>query len=415
MFEFWDDRLTGTAVALGIGLLVGAERERRKGQGPQRAAFGVRSFAVVALTGAVTASLQSPVLLAIAGAMTVALAVAGYLRTADDDPGVTTEIAWCLVFLLGFMAVSMPALAAGLGALLALLLASRPWLHRLIRDRLSERESLDAIFLASAALIALPLLPNRAIDPWGAVNPQLIGRLTVVVLFLNAVGYVALRALGNRLALPITGLLGGFVSSTATIASLGQRAREQPGSQPGAVAGAALSSVATVVQLAAILAVAAPAMLTSLGPALLAAGSVAIMYALPFLRRAHSSAQTPLANVGRAFDLRHAVTVAGAIAMVLLIGSWIAATFGARGALAGIAVAGFADVHAASASAAALLSAGRLPADTAILSVVAAFAANTFSKSLAAALAGGRAFAARIVPGLVLMLVALAAVAFGVR
>lgn len=411
MIEFWDDRLTGTAVALGIGLLVGAERERRKGQGPQRAAFGVRSFAVVALTGAVTASLRSPLLLAIAGAMIAALAVAGYLRTAADDPGITTEIAWCLVFLLGFMAVSSPALAGGLGALLALLLASRPWLHRLIRDRLSERESLDAIFLASAALIALPLLPNRAIDPWGAVNPQLVGRLTVIVLFLNAAGYVALRVLGHRLALPITGLLGGFVSSTATIASLGRRARQESGAQAGAVAGAALSSIATVAQLAALLAVAAPTMLTRLGPALLAAGVVAVLYSLPFVRRAQSAGQSPLANVGRAFDLRHAVTVAGAITIVLLIGSWIASTFGARGALAGIAVAGFADVHAASASAAALLSAGRLPADMAVLGVAAAFAANTVSKSLAAALTGGRPFALRIVPGLALMMVALAAVA----
>lgn len=411
MFEFWDDRLTGCAVALGVGLLVGAERERRKGLGPHRAAFGVRSFAVVALTGAVTASIQSPLLLAIAGAMIVALAVAGYLRTAAHDPGVTTEISWCLVFLLGFMAVSSPALSAGLGALLALLLASRPWLHGLIRDRLSEQESLDAIFLASAALIALPLLPNHAVDPWGALNPQLVGRLTVIVLFLNAAGYVALRVFGSRLALPITGLLGGFVSSTATIASLGRRVLEEPESRPGAVAGATLSSIATIIQLGAILAVAAPALLTRLAPSLLVAGLVAAIYALPFLRRIPGTAEVPLANIGRAFDLRHALTVAGAITIVMLLGSWIAGTFGVGGALAGIAVAGFADVHAAAASAAALLSAGQLPVDAAALGVVGAFAANTVAKCLAAAIAGGRGFAMRIVPGLILMLAALATVA----
>ena len=107
----------------------------------------------------------------------------------------------------------------------ALLLISRSWLHQLVRDRLTEREALDAVLLAAVALIALPLLPDRTLDRWGALNPQLIGRLTVVVLLINAVGYVALRVFGARIGLPVTGFLGGFVSSTATIASLGKRAR----------------------------------------------------------------------------------------------------------------------------------------------------------------------------------------------
>lgn len=63
MFEFQNHELTGYAVALGIGLLVGAERERRKGEGPYRNPFGIRSFAVVALTGAVASSFAMPLLL----------------------------------------------------------------------------------------------------------------------------------------------------------------------------------------------------------------------------------------------------------------------------------------------------------------------------------------------------------------
>jgi len=230
MFEFLDNRLTGYAVALGVGLLIGAERERRKGRGPDRNAFGIRTFAVVSVTGVVVASLASPILLAIAGLGVVALAIAGYLRSSPGDPGVTTEISWVLTFLLGVLANDQPALAAAFGALLALLLISRSWLHQLVRDRLTEREALDAVLLAAVALIALPLLPDRTLDRWGALNPQLIGRLTVVVLLINAVGYVALRVFGARIGLPLTGFLGGFVSSTATIASLGKQARAAPAS-----------------------------------------------------------------------------------------------------------------------------------------------------------------------------------------
>ena len=38
-------------MALGIGLLVGVERERRKGEGPRRGVAGLRTFALVGLAG----------------------------------------------------------------------------------------------------------------------------------------------------------------------------------------------------------------------------------------------------------------------------------------------------------------------------------------------------------------------------
>lgn len=410
MFDSWNDALTGHAVALGVGLLVGAERERRKGTGPDRSAFGVRSFTIVAMTGSVAAQLGSPVAFAIAGAAVVALAVAGYLRSAEADPGLTTEISWCLTFLLGALAIAHPQLVAGLGTLLALVLVSRPWLHALVRDRLSEREALDAILLAGTALVALPLLPDRTVDPWRAINPQVIGRLTVLVLVLNAVGYVALRAFGARLGLPLAGFFGGFVSSTATIASLGRRARASDALRPAAVAGATLSSVATVIQLAAMLAAVNLRLLGRLWPALLAMGVVAIAWALLFVRRAARAPAPGHVDPGRAFELRHAVLVALAMTAVVALGAVVASAFGSTGALVGIAVAGFADTHAAAASSAALERGGQLPLELAVLGVLAALATNTVSKCVAAWAGGGAAYAGRLAPGLVLMLAAFAAV-----
>ncbi len=412
MFEFLDGGFAGYAVALGVGLLIGAERERRKGRGADRSAFGIRTFAVVSVTGVVVASLASPILLAIAGLGVVALAIAGYLRSSPGDPGVTTEISWVLTFLLGVLANDKPALAAAFGALLALLLISRSWLHQLVRDRLTEREALDAVLLAAVALIALPLLPDRTLDRWGALNPQLIGRLTVVVLLINAVGYVALRLFGTRIGLPVTGFLGGFVSSTATIASLGKQARAAPASGLRAVAGAALSSVPTVLQLAAILLATNSILLARLWPALTVAGAVAVAYAGMLLWRANAAPNTRITDIGRAFDLRHAVTVAGIMTLVIGVGGWLGSAFGAGGALGGVAASGLADVHAATASAAALLVSGRLTPEVADIAVMGAFAANTVAKLAAAWFFGGRRYALRLAPGLLLMLVAFIAMAW---
>ena len=111
-------------VALGTGLLIGAERERRKGKGPQRASAGIRTFTITALLGAVCFQLGGTVLLAV-----VILALAGltglsYLRTQKEDPGLTTESALLLTLILGALAMREPALASVVAVVVAILLAA---------------------------------------------------------------------------------------------------------------------------------------------------------------------------------------------------------------------------------------------------------------------------------------------------
>lgn len=81
------------AVALGIGLLIGAERERRKGEGPSRSPAGIRTFTVTSLAGAISFIVGGEVLLAVATAGVIILTAAAYWRGHEDDPGLTTEIA----------------------------------------------------------------------------------------------------------------------------------------------------------------------------------------------------------------------------------------------------------------------------------------------------------------------------------
>ena len=111
-------------IAVGIGLLTGIERERRKGRSSARIEAGLRTFAVVALPGAVTVLLGGELLVAVAICGVAVLAAIGYHRGREEDPGMTTEIALLLTLLLGALAMHEPPLAAALGAGVAILLAA---------------------------------------------------------------------------------------------------------------------------------------------------------------------------------------------------------------------------------------------------------------------------------------------------
>ena len=146
-------------VALGIGLLIGAERERRKGEGPSRSPAGIRTFTVTSLAGATSFIVGNEMLLAVATGGVIILTAAAYWRGHEHDPGLTTEIALILTALLGGLSVQQPALAAGLAVIIAILLAAKSRLHRFVQSVLSEDELNDALIFAGATLVVLPLVP----------------------------------------------------------------------------------------------------------------------------------------------------------------------------------------------------------------------------------------------------------------
>lgn len=205
--------LVGLAVALGLGLLIGADRERRKGEGTSRAAAGLRTFAIVSLSGATAFAAGGEILLATVTAGVVVLAALSYWRSASDDPGITTEATLVLTALLGGLAMREPILAAGLGVLIAGLLHARTWLHGFVRSILSEDDVRDALILAGATLIVLPLLPDRTLGPYNALNLHALWIVVILVVCVSAIGYTAIRIFGARFGLPITGLASGFISS----------------------------------------------------------------------------------------------------------------------------------------------------------------------------------------------------------
>lgn len=405
------ETLRGFAVALGIGLLVGIERERRKGEGASAMAAGVRTFGLIALAGAVAERIGG-VGIAVAGAFTALAALASYRGSRERDPGLTTEVAMLAVFLLGVLAMREVALAAGLGVAVALLLSAKSRVHRFVRNALTEQELHDALLLAAAAAIVLPLLPDRTIDPWQVLNLRKLWLLAVIVMAINAAGHVALRAFGARIGLLLAGLAGGFASSTATIAGMGARAKEHPELAMAAAGAGVVSNVSTVVQLAVITGTLSPPLLRVLWPPIVAAGVVIVAFALVAAWATRKVEARPARVAGRAFDPRHALLFVAIVATVLLVSAAMLAWLGNAALEWTLAASGLADVHAATASAAQLVAAGRITPQMAIPGVVLAFAANSTVKVVLALATGGRAYALRLLPGIVAMVAAFALAAW---
>lgn len=376
--------------ALGAGLAIGIERERAKGEGVSRDSAGVRSFAIAGLFGAVCASIGLPFALFGGGAVAL-FAFASYRRTAKDDPGLTTELALVLTYALGVLALANAQLAAAVAIIATILLDSKQWLHAFTRQTLSERELDDALILAASVLIVLPLLPDRALDPLGVINPRRLWLIAVLVMALNAAGYVAVRLLGARYGLAIAGFAGGFVSSTATHNSMGQRLAADPKLYHGCVAGALLSNVATMINLSLILAAVSRPLLAVFALPLAAAGVVAALGGLAFAWKAGREAGEDAPTADRPFRLWHALLFAGIVATALLASALARHWFGSGGVTIASALTGFADVHAAAVSLGQQIGTGLEPvqAEPALL---AAFSTNSLMKCVAAFSGGGRRF-----------------------
>ena len=397
----------GFAVALGVGLLIGIDRERKKGEGPNRGAAGLRTFALASLAGATGTAAGGDLLLASVVLGMVAFAGLSYWRARETDPGLTTETALVATALVGGFAIREPAFAAGIGVVIALLLNARDELHRFVRSMLSNEEIRDLLIFAGATLVVLPLLPDHPIGPYGALNLHTIWLVVILVMGVSALGYIAVRIVGPRFGLPLAGLASGFISSSATVGAMGARAAREPEMMMPAAAGAVLSSVATVVQLGILVAAIDLAAFKAFLVPLLFSGGAAILYGGTFTLWALRQERGKVEQIqGSAFSLRTALIFAAILAGVLVLAAALQNWFGEAGVIFAAGAAGFADTHAPAISVASLVAAGKLAPQAAVIPILAAFSTNTITKMVFAFTTGGSRFALYVVPGQILMLVA---------
>ena len=222
------------AIAVLIGALIGIEREKRRDT--EATVGGIRTFVLLAMLGAaggyLSARFQTPWPLLIVVALASITVVAGFLIDVEERKGpigLITELAAIVVTLLGGLAMlDQAALAVCLGIVVAALLAYKQPLHGLI-DRIGWDDIFAGLRLLIASFIVLPLLPDRTVDPWQALNPRELWLLVVLISALSMVGYVATRWLGPGRGAIVTGLTGGLVSSTAATLAFSRQSRDAAG------------------------------------------------------------------------------------------------------------------------------------------------------------------------------------------
>ncbi|MCK7592430.1 MgtC/SapB family protein [Pseudomarimonas salicorniae] len=395
--------LHALAVALGVGLLMGVERERHAA-GSDASTAGVRSFALAALCGWL-AGLFGLALIAVALSGTALLAGLGYWRSSRRDPGMTSELALLLCCLLGALAVSRPALAAGVGVVAALLLATKRGLHRVSRELISEAELRDGLLLAAAALVVLPLLPDRAMDPWGIFNPAAIWRLVVLIMGIGAIGHLALRALGERWGWMVAGFFSGCVSSTAATLSFAQSTRRDPALNRRAATAALAANLASLCLLAPVMAAVSPpaalAVLPVLGGAALGLGATLLVVGLG--SRSSPPRSRTAEPAQRMFRLLQAIWMALVLSAVIIAAGLVNRWFGSAAALLTALVAGSVEVHSASAGLAQLHSTGGLTAGQLTRGTTLILLSSSLVKTVLALSAGSRSYALLLGIGLAAM------------
>jgi uncharacterized membrane protein (DUF4010 family) len=385
---------TGLVVAFGAGLLIGVERERRKGQGPDRHSAGLRTFLVAALAGA-AGQVLSPVVATVVLAAVSGLAGLSYWRSRSDDPGLTTELALIATTLIGMLAVSQPEVAAALAVVLAGVLALKTRLHHFATDWLSEAELHDGLLLAALALVLLPLLPAEPIAWLGHLSPRRVLMLVLVILLMQAASHLGQRLLGARAGVPMTGLLGGFVSSTATISALGSQARSGEVPLRLAWCGGVLSTAATWLQAWLIGGVLAPRHVSEMAGVALVGAAVPGLIGLALWRRQVAGERVQARVDGPVLRLKEALQVSALLVVGAMLVQWAHARSDA-GLLIGVGLAAIADAHAPVAALWGMRDAGGLSANELLHGTLVAISVNAGTRTIAAWAAGGARYAAGI-------------------
>jgi uncharacterized membrane protein (DUF4010 family) len=391
-----DELFRRLAVALAIGLLIGLERGwqlREEAEGERTA--GLRTYALTGLLGGICgalSSLSSPLVLAAAlvaftGAFTL---FSWFEATSDSNYSVTGVVAALLTFVLGAYAVlGNPTVAVATAVAMAILLALKTPLHTWLRQ-LSWLEIRAVLILLAMSFLMLPLLPDRAIDPWGALNPTEVWLLAILIAGVSFGGYVAVRVMGDRAGIAAAAVAGGVTSSTATTLSFARLGGEHPEAASLLAGGILIAGVTMMARVVAIAGALNPGLIGGVAPpaaaaaAVLAIGAAALLAGQGEPKVGHSA--LALRNP---FELTTVLKLAGLIAVVMVLAKVLSASAGAGGLYLLAAVSGVADVDALTLSVSRLAGAQIATADgtTAILLAV---AVNTAAKAAMAAYLGGR-------------------------
>ncbi|MDX1578930.1 MAG: DUF4010 domain-containing protein [Gemmatimonadota bacterium] len=381
------------AVALGLGLLVGMQREW-----VDQPEAGIRTFAVITVLGALCGQLAEP-----AGGWVVAAGIAAVAallflprRNAETGRGLTTEFAAVAMFAAGASLVLLD-LAVGVvvGGTVAVLLQWKEPLHGFV-DRIGEEEMKAIMQLAVIALVVLPILPDRAYGPYEVLNPFEIWLMVVLICGISVAGYMAYKFLGSKAGTLLAGFLGGLISSTATTVSYAQSARRRP---DAAGRGAVIITLASTVVFFRVLfevAVVAPAVLDDVVLPLLALTAVMIAISGGLFAMTRTSELGLSIADDDPLDLRAAITFGLLYAAVLFGVALAREHFGNQGLYIVAGLSGLTDMDAITLSTAKLIDSGQLDVGTGWRMIVVGALSNLVFKAGVVAVAGHRRLLGRV-------------------
>jgi len=400
------EMLLSLAVALGAGVLIGAERQQAQ-TASRRADFGgIRTFPLISLVGGFGALMVPAVgvwvLLLLLAAVGALLAVS-HAREADEGPGLSTEIAALVTFALGAVSAMHELLpgperylivAAGAVTVMALLALKTP-LHGFVA-KVSTNDMYATVKFAILVAVVLPILPNRTFGPLDVLNPFKVGMMIVLVAGMSFAGYVAVRVVGGQRGLLLTGFLGGLVSSTAVTLTFSGRAKQEPKLATLCALAIAVASATMFARVLAVVAVVdrrlVPALAWPMGTMAVAGFAISLWM---WWRETHRESKAEAVPVKNPFELKQAVKFGLIYAVVLFVAKAAEQAFGNRGVYASSLVGGIADVDAVALSMTELHRQG-LASGTATAGITLAAVMNTVVKAGIATTLGGKALGLRI-------------------
>ncbi len=398
-------------IALAIGLLIGVERgwrERDDADGSRVA--GIRTYGLMCLLGAIWGGLVpvvGPWPLVVSGlGMGIAVALFHWREgVAHKQFSATSVVASFVTFALGAFALLGDTAVAGAAGIAAVaLLTARDLLHDFLR-RITWPEIRSAVVLLAMTFVALPILPDRTIDPWQAVNPRDIWMMTVIIAAISYAGYIVVRLTADRVALIYSAIAGALISST-TVTLLNARLGKKSPSHGGAAAAAiCIGWIVSLLRMTAVASVLSIALLPVLARPIAAA--VLVLAAVAGVFYAGSTQEGPAKpNFGNPFDLGPVLGFGLLLTAILVVTKIANNAFGQSGLLPLAAVSGFADVDPITISVAKLSGAGLAP-QIAAAAVLLAATSNMLTKIGVCVVFGGVRF------GLPLVLAGVGAIAAG--
>jgi uncharacterized membrane protein (DUF4010 family) len=368
-------------IALGLGLLVGLEREKSASE-----IAGVRTIPLITVWGTLAGWLSLrfgalPLAASIlALASLVVVANVHLLRKGELDSGLTSEMAILVMFGVGALLAFGPReIAIAIGGGVAVLLHAKEWLHG-ISSRLDRRDLTAIMRFALIALVILPILPDRPFGPFHVLNLREIWLMVVLIVGISLGGYIVWRFFGARAGIILGGLLGGVISSTATTVGYARRSRSaNERARLFAVAVMIANAVVMIRVLLEIWLVGRPLFAVAAWPiAILFVVQVGIAGLLARRVLDEDAASPEQENPA---ELKTALVFAALYAVVLLAVAATTEYFGKRGLYAVSVISGFTDVDAITLSISRLAARGSLDLSTSWRLVVVATMSNLLFKT----------------------------------